>query len=188
MQISVSYSGQNTCNLNYTFLRSLNLFLLIPTISISDSFFVTLSISFSLDPSSLQFHLLYSKTIICYLSFGLIFKSLVTCLTISSLSVLCNVIDTNRFPLDPISLFKIKRTIADESRDYGEMPHTGLLPGLLNLLSHTAQAHLPRHGTCHSGLSPPTSIIKQEHTSQTCQRSKIMQKCSQLTYPLPTLM
>lgn len=71
--------------------------------------------------------------------------------------------------------------MADESRDYGEMPHTGLLPGLLNLLSHTAQAHLPRHGTYHSGLSLPMSIIKQEHTSQTCQRSKIMQKCSQLS-------
>lgn len=71
--------------------------------------------------------------------------------------------------------------MADESRDYGEMPHTGLLPGVLNLLSHTAQAHLPRDGTYHSGLSPPMSIIKQEHTSQTFQRSKIMQNAEMIS-------
>ena len=37
------------------------------------------------------------------------------------------------------------------------------LHGLLNLLSYTAQDHLPRGGTAYSGLRPQTTIINQEN-------------------------
>ena len=37
--------------------------------------------------------------------------------------------------------------------------------GLLSLLSYITQDHLPRDGTAHSGLSPPTPIINQEKGS-----------------------
>lgn len=38
-------------------------------------------------------------------------------------------------------------------------------PGLYSLLSHTAQAQLPKDGTAHSGLDPsmPTSNQKMSH-------------------------
>ena len=36
------------------------------------------------------------------------------------------------------------------------------------LLPYTTQAHLPRNGSVHSGLGPPTSISNQENVSQTC--------------------
>lgn len=43
-----------------------------------------------------------------------------------------------------------------------------LLTGLLSLLSYSMQDHLPRDWAAHSGLSPSTSIINQEHARQAC--------------------
>lgn len=34
---------------------------------------------------------------------------------------------------------------------------------LLSLLSYKTQEHMPRSGTAHIGLSPPTSVINQEN-------------------------
>jgi hypothetical protein len=48
----------------------------------------------------------------------------------------------------------------------------GCSHGLLNLFFFpTTQAHMPRGGTTHSGLDPPTSIINQENSTQTCLRA-----------------
>lgn len=55
--------------------------------------------------------------------------------------------------------------------------------GLLSILSYKTQGHLPRDGTTHSGLDPPTSIINQKrkkNASQTCLQVSLMEACSQL--------
>lgn len=49
------------------------------------------------------------------------------------------------------------------SRDCKRMLFTGCSHGLLSLLSHTVQDHLPRGGPIHNGPSPPTSMAKKEN-------------------------
>ena len=39
--------------------------------------------------------------------------------------------------------------------------------------------HLPRNGTAHSGLCPPTSIINQENILQACLQANLMEAIPQ---------
>ena len=52
-----------------------------------------------------------------------------------------------------------------------------------SLLSYTAQDHLPRGDTIHSGLSPPTSIADQENAPYTCLQASLMEVFDQLRFP-----
>lgn len=61
------------------------------------------------------------------------------------------------------------------------MLFNGLLHGLLSLLSKATQDHLPRGGSAHNGLGPPTPII----TLKTCQQVGHTEAFSQLRVPVP---
>lgn len=55
------------------------------------------------------------------------------------------------------------------SRGHGRMLLTGskfALYGSPSLLSYTTPTHLPRIGSAHNGLGPPTSVINQAHAQQ----------------------
>lgn len=52
-----------------------------------------------------------------------------------------------------------------EAMDYAFLPDP---PDFLGLLSYTAQCHLPRVGTVHSGLGPPASILTLDKALRTC--------------------
>lgn len=56
--------------------------------------------------------------------------------------------------------------------------------GWLSLLSYAFQDHLPRGGTAHNGLGPPTSITNQENPLQTCLTGQ-SEAFSQLRFFLP---
>lgn len=60
---------------------------------------------------------------------------------------------------------------------------TDLLYGLLSLLFHTTQKHLPSGGTVHVCLGPPTaSVVNRDSASEACPASGGI---SQLKLPLP---
>jgi hypothetical protein len=46
---------------------------------------------------------------------------------------------------------------------------------LADSLQLTAQDHLPRDGAAHSGRDPPTSIISQDNSPQTCPQANLTQ-------------
>jgi hypothetical protein len=52
-----------------------------------------------------------------------------------------------------------------EQRPWRSMAYWLTPHGLLSLLPYTIENDLPRDGTIHSGLSPPTAIINQENAS-----------------------
>lgn len=57
--------------------------------------------------------------------------------------------------------------------------HSFSLPGQPDSL----QEHLPREGTAHSMLTPPTSIVNQENAPQTCLQANLMEAISQPRFP-----
>lgn len=69
---------------------------------------------------------------------------------------------------------------AQRNTVYWFAPHA-----LLNQLSYTIQGHLPRHGTFHSGQSPPTWVINYENAHKLAHRPICWKQVLQLTFPLP---
>jgi hypothetical protein len=53
-------------------------------------------------------------------------------------------------------------------------------PDLLSLFSYTTQDYLPRGGTTHSGLGPPTSIINQDSVPHICPQASPIETVSQM--------
>lgn len=56
---------------------------------------------------------------------------------------------------------------------------------MLSYLPYTAQVHLPRKGTTHSGLGPPTLISNQENIPQTCPQANLMEEILNWGSPFP---
>lgn len=72
-----------------------------------------------------------------------------------------------------------------EGRTWGRDQRGILFPALLALLrlsqiSNTIQNHLPRDGTAHPGLDPPTPMISQAKAPPTCPQASLMEAISQL--------
>lgn len=53
------------------------------------------------------------------------------------------------------------------------------------VFSCTAQNHLPRDGTAHCVLGPPTSIVYQENAPTACLQASQMEELSQMRFLLP---
>lgn len=65
-------------------------------------------------------------------------------------------------------------------------PRRMLLPDLLrglSCVSNITQSRLTRHGTTHSGLTPPTLISNQENARQICQRVTLTKPVFQWRFP-----
>ena len=64
------------------------------------------------------------------------------------------------------------------------MAYWFVLLSLLGLLSYAAQNYLPLCYTAHSGLGPPTSVMKM-HPTQRCTRVNLIETIPQLRFLLP---
>lgn len=58
-------------------------------------------------------------------------------------------------------------------------------PGLFSYLSYTDQAYLPRDGTAHRGLDPPTLISSQGKAPLICPQATLTKAIPQFRFPLP---
>lgn len=76
--------------------------------------------------------------------------------------------------------------VKDRSRRYGGWPLARLAARhKISLLSYSAQAHLTRNGSTHTGLGPPPSISNPDNALRTCLQTNLMKAILQLRLLLP---
>lgn len=59
--------------------------------------------------------------------------------------------------------------------------------GSFLLVFNTAHTHLPAHSASHSGLSPPTPIIKEDNASKSCPQANVIRTMFQVRFLQTTL-
>lgn len=55
------------------------------------------------------------------------------------------------------------------------------------LVFNSAHSHLPAHSASHSGLSPPTPVIKEDNASESCPQANVIRTMFQVRFLQTTL-